>query len=63
MTVSDQVYVPLWKIDKSVVPAVIRTPDHPACSLVTGPTTLAWLLRQKVPSKFGTYTSVLDYMV
>ena len=33
-----------WRRERPLVPTGIRTPDHPACSLVTIPTILLWLM-------------------
>lgn len=45
--------------DKSLAPIVIRTPDRPACSLASTPTTLSWLANEhteKIERKFAMIT-------
>ena len=44
--------------NKSLAPIVIRTPDRPACSLVSTPTTLSWLTNEhteKTKPKFDMF--------
>jgi len=48
--------------DKSLAPFVIRTPDRPACSLASTPTTLSWLANEhteKIKRKFDMFTDKL----
>lgn len=48
--------------DKSLAPIVIRTPDRPACSLVSAPTTLSWLANErtyKTTHTFNMFTEKL----